>query len=136
MSKLEDIPKESIFRVPENYFVELPSRIQSRISVRKKTSSSEKHLWSYALRYALPLAVIAAILVYNYYPEPDAESILATVETADIVQYLQQESALTTEDVLDNIDFKTEDVEAIENEVYDLGTDANDQDLELEFNTL
>lgn len=135
MSKLEDIPKESIFRVPENYFVELPSRIQSRISGRK-SFSAEKHVWQYALRYALPLVVIAAILVYNYAPEPDAESILATVETPDIVQYLQEESSLTTEDVLDNIEFKTEDVEAIENEVYDLRTDVYEQDLESEFNTL
>lgn len=135
MSKLEDIPKESIFRVPEKYFEELPSRIQSRISAGKSLSSGNL-IRRYALRYALPLVVIAAILVYNYYPEPDAESILATVETADIVQYLQQESALTTDDLLDNIEFRTEDVEAIENEVYDLHTDTDAQDLELEFNTL
>ncbi len=135
MSNLEDIPKKSIFNVPENYFEKLPARVQSRIS-EDRIHPHRKHVWEYALQYALPLLVVAVIVVYYCYPKPDAETILASVETADLIQYLQQEENLTMEDVVDNVEFKPEDVEAIENEIYDLQVDADNQAIEFELNTL
>jgi len=128
MGKLEEIPKKHFFQAPENYFDHLPVRIQKRIAAGEKTYF-RKPAFRYALQYALPLLLLAAIIFYSS-PVPNAESILASVETGDLIQYLQ-ESGLTTEDVVENIQFTNAEVEAIENEVYYLDQDIKDFDLEL-----
>lgn len=134
MSKLEDIPKKVIFNVPEDYFDKLPSKIQSRIA-----SPADRRLrpvFRYTLQYALPLILTVAILFFYIKPEPDAASILATVDTEDLINYLQ-ESGLTTEDLIENIDFNSGDLEAIENEVYDLELpDLRNEEIDVELNTL
>ena len=136
MGKLEDISNKSIFEVPERYFEELPLRIQSRIG-RSAATPSARPVWQYALRYALPILLAGVILFYTYHSSTHAESILASVETADLVLYLQQEPALTMEDVIENVDFAPADVDAIETEVYDLELgNATPRDIESELNTL
>lgn len=135
MGKLEDIPKKQFFKVPDGYFDKLPTQIQSRIS-NPGTVSGMQPVFRYALQYALPLVVVAAILFYNYSPRPDAESMLVSVETTDLIQYLQ-ESDMTTEDLLDQIDFSGDELEAIENEVYDMDImDIEDESLNPELITL
>ena len=134
MGKLEDIPKKQFFQVPENYFDELPAQIQSRVAV-SKTDRRIRPVFRYALQYALPLLVVAVILFYNYSSGPDVESILASVETADLINYIH-ESGITTEDLVENIDFNSAELEAIENEAYDLEFgDVENENLDLELNT-
>jgi hypothetical protein len=135
MLRLEDIPKKQIFEVPQRYFEELPLRIQSSVAASHQRSAP-KHVWRYAVQYALPLVVAGAVLFYYYHPAADAESILESVETADLVLYLQQEPALTADDIIENVDFVPADVEAIEAEAYDLEIGSSNSDLELELNTL
>lgn len=136
MYKLEDIPKEQVFEVPERYFEELPQRIQSRLTGSQQ-HAARKHLWRYTVRYALPLVLAGVVIFYSYHPSANAESILESVETADLVLYLQQEPGLTAEDIIDNVDFVQADIEEIEAEAYDLQIgNSNSRDLELELNTL
>jgi hypothetical protein len=131
MAKLEDIPKKQIFNVPDGYFDKLPSRIQSRVSDQR--SARMQPVLRYAMQYALPVLLVAAILFYFYRPSnPEAASILASVETEDLIIFLQ-ETDLTTDDVLENIEFSTTDLEAIEDEVYAL--DPGDE-IDLELNSL
>ncbi len=119
MARLEDIPKKQFFTTPEDYFDDLPGKIQARIS-QKQSVQTQRPLVRYALRYALPLVVIAAsILYYNLTREVNPESILASVETEDIILYLQ-ESGMTTEEVLESVEFTSQELDALEDEVYDM----------------
>ena len=123
--KLEDIPKKDIFNVPEGYFDKLPNTIQARIT-SQKSASSWGSPWVTALKYAVPavVLVVAGILWFNK-PVQDAETILASIQTEDLVAYLD-DSDLTTDDVLESVDFNADDVDQIENEVYELNINTVD----------
>jgi hypothetical protein len=118
--KLEDIPKKPVFNVPDGYFEQLPSKIEARISVGRKPERS--FVFKYRLQYVIPILFVCAI-VAGWFLKPvepnDAESILAGVETEYLVAYLN-DSELTTEDVLDEVDFSSNDIQDIEMEVYQL----------------
>ncbi len=128
MKKLEDIPKKQIFEVPEGYFDKLPGVIQSRIAeqipVREQIS-----YFALSLRYALPAIVLiaASFFVYqNYYnAQPtDAESILASVDSQDLVDYLDEDD-VSIEDILENVN--TEEINPDELNTMEL--DFSDVDL-------
>lgn len=125
--KLEDLPKKPIYNAPEGYFEQLPGRIQKRIS----TEGESKHSFFYAFRFQLAAAVVLlAVGVWWFLPQQqlsDAESILATVQTEDMVAYLD-DSDLTTEDVLEHGEFDMFDAEEIETEVYELNTTDEELD--------
>jgi hypothetical protein len=120
MKKLEDIPKNELFTVPEGYFEKLPSRIQSRAV----TGSSSEHSFfvAYKLQYILPALLIVASAVTFWLSglstESSSENLLASVETSDLIAYLN-DSELTTEDVIENVNFGQDDLNEIEDEVYD-----------------
>lgn len=121
--KLDDIPKKPIFNVPEGYFDQLPGKIEARISAGRKQERS--FVFQYKLQYVIPaVALIAVGFFWFIKPQPgtDAESILATVETEYLVAYLN-DSDLTTEDVLEEVDFSSSDVQDIEMEIYQLQLD-------------
>ena len=129
MKKLEDIPKKDVFKVPEGYFENLPSVIQSRVTNQKKERAFLPS-FSYALRYALPVVLLGVVgyfwLIPNGQPVT-AESILATIETEDLVAYLS-ETDLTTEELLESIQFDANDVDQLEDKIYD--EELSDEDLE------
>lgn len=138
MKKLEDIPKKQVFEVPDGYFDALPTRIQARISAEKSTPALS-FAWS-QLKYALPAVMIAAaaILWFSNESAPTAESLLSSIETEDLVIYLE-ESDLSTDEILAGIDFDNDDAADIEQAVYDTHFDgASDEELleELDLNTL
>lgn len=119
MARLDDISRKQIFTTPEDYFDDLPAKILSRIS-HEKPVRAQRPVVRYALQYALPLVVIAASVVYyNLTGDTNPESILASVETEDIILYLQ-ESGVTTDEVLESIEFTSLELDALENEVYDI----------------
>ncbi|HEY0656371.1 MAG TPA: hypothetical protein VGD65_24730 [Chryseosolibacter sp.] len=118
--KLDDIPKKPIFDVPEGYFDQLPGKIQARISGEQKRQTA--FVFRYKLQYIIPsLVILTAIVLRFAKPEPvhDVELMLASIETEQLVAYLN-DSDLTTEDVIEEVDFSTRDVENIEAEVYEL----------------
>jgi hypothetical protein len=125
MKKLEHIPKKEIFEVPDGYFERLPGNIQARIS-GSISSTERRFIFRYKLPYALPLIVFVAVTVYwlSVPRQPEnVESLLASVQTEQLVAYLG-ESDLTTEDLLEHVDFNSDDLEAIENSVYPFGSNA------------
>jgi hypothetical protein len=136
MSKLENIPKKTVFTVPDGYFDKLPADIQYRVSA-KDAATQWSQLYSYSLRYALPLVVVAAVVFYYAQSRPDTEAILATVETTDLILFIHETTPTTTEDLLEGFDISFAGVEAIENEVYDLDLgESGDHVLEMELNNL
>lgn len=121
--KLEDIPKKPIFNVPDGYFDQLPEKVQARIAAGRKSETS--FVFQYKLQYIIPILlvlVVGGIWFTRPQPGTDAESILASVETEYLIAYLN-ESELTTEDVLDEVDFSSSDIQDIEMEVYQLQLD-------------
>lgn len=125
MKKLEDIPKKEIFQVPEGYFEGLPAKIQARIEA-KKPFRERSFVFSYKLQYVLPAVALLAVGMYwfSVSSQPkDAESLLASVQTEDLIAYLN-ESDMTTEDLLEGVDYNSIDIEEIESEVYGLNLDT------------
>lgn len=118
MKKLEDMPKNNPFKVPEGYFDRLPGIIQARVAEKSDVMEAKPYFW-YALQYALPVIVLAIVAVIYLVPSTpqSVDSMLASVSTEELVAYLEQ-SEITTEELLENMDLNTENVEAIESELY------------------
>lgn len=123
MKKLEDIPKNNPFSVPDGYFDKLPGMIQARIEAG--TVRKEVPYLRYALQYAMP--VITLIIVAIIYLTPKANTyndILASVSTEQLAVYLS-DSDLTTDDILDSAELDEESADAIETDVYFNDIDFN-----------
>jgi hypothetical protein len=102
---LESLPKENIFKVPENYFENLTSHIESRTSEETKiiplVTWSKKRTW-------MSVAACSAIAVLGYFSIMTEQSslgkeALAGVQNQEIVNYLIQEN-LTQTDVAEQFD--------------------------------
>jgi len=125
MKKLEDIPKKEIFTVPEGYFEKLPGVIQSRVAAGKR---DHKPAFRFAFQYGVPALALIFIALWYFRSEPlnnSAESILASLETEDLIAYLN-ETDITTDELLEQVILNEEDVQQIEAEVYDLHLDDID----------
>jgi len=126
MKKLEDIPKKEVFKVPDGYFDNLPTIIQARVA--EKEAKPFRPVFSLALRYALPVVVLglAGILWFNRQQDTaTAESILASIQTEDLVAYLN-DADLTTDELIEDVVLDAEDADEIEGEVYGLDLDEED----------
>jgi hypothetical protein len=129
MKKLEDIPKKEVFKVPDGYFENLPGIIQARVKGEAE-QKSVRPVFTYVLPYAVAAVVIVAVgfFWYNSRIQPSsAESILASVETADLVAYLN-DTDITTEELLESVQLDINDVDEIEGEIY--GQDVSEEDFE------
>lgn len=128
MKKLENIPKKEIFSVPDGYFEGLPGKIQARISA-ENAAPQTSFIFRYKLQYALPVVILMAIGIFWFAEtrQPaDVDALLASVETADLVMYLDGDAEITTDDLLENVAFDATDIEAIESEVYELNMDSEE----------
>jgi hypothetical protein len=133
MSKLEDIPKNDFFKVPEGYFEKLPSVIHSRTIGEQQGAPATVRLPSrvwYAVAFVL---VLCGIFWYTTLPtSPDAEKMLAEVETADLIAYLI-ETEITTEEMVFDPLVEESELDQLESEVYDITVDENTyEDLTIE----
>jgi hypothetical protein len=114
MKKLDDIPKKNVFEVPDGYFDRLPGIIQARVAATKK-----EPLWApyvrYSLKYALPAMVIGAAGLFFLKDGENltAEELLATVDTVNLVAYLE-ESDLSSDDLLEVVPLDTDEADALE----------------------
>lgn len=127
MKKLEDIPKKQVFEAPEGYFETLPGIIQARVA-KKETA------WVFgslppALKYALPVLIVAigAWWFLNSNTTETPEQMLASIESVDIEAYLD-DSDMTTEELLENIDLNQVQVDSLEFENPMM--DFNDADVD------
>ncbi len=123
--KLDQLNKKSIYHVPDGYFEHLPSKIQERIAEKKSQPS-------FVYAYKFQLAAVAIVIAFGlawYLPnrEPvNAESILATIETEDLIAYLN-DSDLSTEELLEEAKFDMIDATEIESAIYDLPAENEEE---------
>ena len=119
MKKLENIERKQIFEVPEGYFDRLPAKIQARLV----GPARERHvIYRYRLQYVLPALLVVAAVVFWLTPAattPDVEKMLASVSSDQLVTFLT-ESEITTEDLLNDVEFSAEEIERVEAEAYGL----------------
>ena len=111
MKKLEDIPKKTLFEVPEGYFERLPGVIQARVAEKQPESA-----WrSYAVKYALPSVAVIAVAVF-FWSGPatgTAEELLAGIDSEQLVAYLA-ESELNADELLESIPLDQDEADRIE----------------------
>ena len=138
MKKLEDLPRKADFKVPDKYFDDLPTRIQARIN---EGAGSRWHFSPrFALRYALPLLALIAIGTFWY--NQSNQSMINQLEKFDEAQltFFIDDPDLTSEELAENVTWSTDDLEALEQEVFDV-LDASEESLdiivdELDFDSL
>ena len=130
MKKLEDIPKNNVFKVPEGYFDKLPGIIQSRIALDKP--AEERPFFVLALRYAIPIVVlvVAGIFIFqNYESAPrDTASLLASVSNEELVSYLMEGDDVSTDELLEDININDIDINSLQEEPL-MDFNLNDQEL-------
>ena len=102
---IENIRKENIFKVPENYFNDLPMRIQAQTSGKTKVvpliSWSKQRTWA-----SVAACTVVGILGYfTLMPQQDSlgRESLAGVQNHEIINYLIQEN-INQSDVAEQID--------------------------------
>jgi len=127
MKKLEDIPKNDIFKVPDGYFDNLPTIIQARVA---KNESQ----WAYpvllSLKYALPILVIGVALFWYWKSGTEAlstEQVLASINSDDLIEYIE-EADMSTEDLLESIDYTKINADSLD--LYESEVLIDDSDLE------
>ncbi len=116
MNRLDDIPKEELFRVPDGYFDDLPMRIQAKIQ-----QPESKIQWSFgnrfALRVALPVLAVVAVVsisIWNALPEQvDVFTKLDTVPSEQLLAYLESEE-ITTEEIIENASFTHSAIQSLD----------------------
>lgn len=117
---IENLQKENIFKVPENYFNNLPMQIQAQTSGKTKVvpliSWSKQRTWT-------SIAACSIIGILGYFtlmPQQDSlgNESLAGVKSQEIINYLIQEN-INQSDVAEQIDhtktLKFQDSELLDN---------------------
>lgn len=104
--KLEDINKDNIYKVPDNYFENFPERLQKRI----EESEQQKKVPVIRLRQIINIAAAAVILVFAIYGitkindnSVSVDQILSEISSEELVNYLL-ESDMTTDEFLESLD--------------------------------
>ncbi len=129
MKKLNDIPKKNIYEVPDGYFEKLPGVIQSRVAAKETIQPS----FIYHFRYHIQVLVLAIAMIgvwifrTNIKDDKNAEELLASVDTPSLIAYLEDVD-VTTDELLESFSFSTEEVTAIESDVYNIDVDQNELD--------
>lgn len=120
MKNFEDIPKKDLFSAPEGYFDALPGRISARLEQAKPRET--KTAFRYALQYALPVVVIAVVgvLWFTKQEVTESESLLASIETEELISYLAEADDLSYEEFINEMNPTTEEAEALEEAVFEL----------------
>jgi len=132
--KLEDIPKEQIFQVPERYFDELPMIIQARIARKESTKWWQVYLApANSWKVALITAVLTLIIVFSGVFKSSTvgvsvDSMLADVSLEDLIEYVEY-SDISTDEILAELDLSDYDIEFLMGEDIKLIDDSEFQDL-------
>jgi len=123
--KLDTLDKKEVFKVPEDYFLNLPTIIQARV-IKPEKNEQSLISWSFGLKYALPVAtliIVAVYLVIGFETKKlDVQAILDEVSTEELISYLD-ESDLSTDELLSMIDLDDFDVDGLIDEEIELLND-------------
>ncbi len=112
--RLEDIKKGRVFtNPPADYFDKLPGVIQAKTA--HKPRNRAKTYWMGALKLVPAAAAVVLILFYTGVLGPNTTDSdpLAEVSTEDLIDYLATVE-LTTDELLDEIDFSELSLELLE----------------------
>lgn len=133
---IESLERKNIYQVPDEYFDQLPLKIQSRIDRHPKHVAST--LFDFKLIHKLVWGFTAAAMIvlvvgwFYYSPSSqtiDAEHLIADIRTEDLIEYLLIEN-ISDEDILASLstDFLLNEAESMQLEIFDV--DASEDDLE------
>lgn len=116
--KLEDIKKKNIYAVPDKYFDQLPTRIQSRVNDKKPVLGVRLN-WKLALKVTVPVVAVVMILFYFGIATMknstlSSEELLAQVSTDDLIAYLET-TDITADEIIEEVDFTNIDLDFYEN---------------------
>src|SRR5688572_18878714 len=123
---LEDLKRENVYHVPENYFDKLPNRIMQRVTATMPETSEAKGWLPAPLRLALAgtgfAAVFATVFMLNFQEtETTFSGQLAQVNETEIVNYLLASEQLDRSDLtafnVSEQDFTAEFIGANETEI-------------------
>lgn len=117
MKKLDDIPKEIVYNVPDGYFKSLPAKIHARTIGRESAELPETT--GFRLWYAIPVLVLAVAALFWFSQEAeqaDAETLLASVDTEELVSYLNDHEMITFE--FSDFDPQSINIDSLESEAY------------------
>ncbi len=108
--KLDDIHKKNIYKVPDEYFDDLPGRIQKRISEKNTPRESFSFNWSLTTKITLPVAAMIAIVLLvvlnpreNNSTNLSYEAMLENVSSESMISFLELED-ITSDDIIHSID--------------------------------
>lgn len=115
MKRLDEIPKKTLFEVPDGYFEKLPGRIQERVSTPERSLRSLEGWGKLTLRYALPVTILGAVALFvlNNRPDLSPEQVIASIDSDQLVAYLQ-DSELNTDDLLESVNLDADEVMNLE----------------------
>jgi len=104
--KLEDIHKDNIFKVPDNYFEDFPDRLHKRIAEKEAVRPTPV----IRMRTLINIAAAAVILFFVIYGisllstrSSSAERILSNISSEELINYLV-ESDMSTDELLESLD--------------------------------
>ncbi|MBI5219412.1 MAG: hypothetical protein HY958_10825 [Bacteroidia bacterium] len=134
MTKLNNIEKKNPFKVPGNYFKELPSRIQDKIT-EQKLSSSKNRITHFLMRPQVAAAITIVIvslvifrifhhhnqgiaeqqlteniIIENYIDENTIVNVMAEDTLPYVVPVIEKDSTISEEELdyaANNIDYET-----------------------------
>jgi hypothetical protein len=114
MKKLDDISRETPFKVPDGYFDRLPGIIQARVA------KPEPRFWfAPGLKFAMPaLALVVALTIW--FTNRDGNSIeeqLNEIQTEQLMAYLE-ESELSDDLLNEEVTLSEEDLYELEENVF------------------
>lgn len=130
--KLEDIKKKNIYSVPDRYFDQLPTRIQSRVNEKKPVLGLTLD-WSLVFRVAVPVLTVVFFVFYfsigNHKSIQSAEELLAQIDTDDIIAYLQT-TDITTDEIIEGLDLSDIELDFYDDLPIMQDLDMSDQDID------
>ncbi len=130
--KLEDIKKKNIYTVPDKYFDQLPTRIQSRVNEKKPVFGLSLN-WNNAIKVTVPaIAMILIAIIYGINTSTStlsADEILAQIKTDDLIAYLEM-SDITADEIIENLDFTDLEIEFIDESPIMQDMDMNEEDID------
>jgi hypothetical protein len=116
MRKLEDIPKKTPFQVPDGYFDQLPTVIQSRMA--KGVKAPRAGTLSLSLKFALPIVALVVAGIFWFRPASSPENPLEGIDTEQIALYLGNTELIDIEEIHDNDGFTKQELDQLEDTIY------------------
>jgi len=129
MRKLEDIPKKSLFKVPDGYFDQLPTEIQARMTKEGRRVPVSGAI-GFSLKYALPVVALLVAGIIWFRPAQPLEDQLNDIDTEQIALYLDNSEHVDLEENHETMDWTRSELDELEDTIYSNMEYSNDNILD------